>query len=67
MEHDLTVEYTNMDDGIWLNCRDCDFSINIGFFPEVVVIKEIQNIHHSHPSIIITMKDGVLRMREDVC
>ena len=45
MAHDLEVTYTIDDDGIWLNCRDCDFSYAVGMNPTVDALQREQFIH----------------------
>jgi hypothetical protein len=48
--NDLTVQYTNSDDGIWLTCGDCaqrsdEYVMNLGHFPTIWEIKNAAERH----------------------
>lgn len=43
--HYCTVTETAMDDGVHVQCQDCDFDRNVGYAPTVDEVYEVQNDH----------------------
>lgn len=41
----IEVGYTNSDDGVWLDCRVCDWRHNVGFFSSVTELVAAANVH----------------------
>lgn len=46
MDHNMTIEYTNSDDGIWVECS-CKESCGLGFFPTVEDVAYIAEVHRA--------------------
>lgn len=44
MDHNLTVEYTSDDDGVWLFCP-CGWRKNLGYSPPVAALVSAQAEH----------------------
>jgi hypothetical protein len=45
MKHQLEVTYNNDDDGIHVQCLDCEYHKHVGWYVTVLDLEEIQDEH----------------------